>query len=99
MNPFWNLFALLVLLAMVLWFGKDAVRSVGIYHFSRAVANGDAARHVCDDPKCPAIALLSAIEDTHRKVRTEAIVAVSVESLVTLAAVAYTFVFFMGRLV
>jgi hypothetical protein len=35
-----------------------------------------------------------AIEDTHRKVRTEAVVAVAM-----LVAVVCTFVFFMGRLV
>jgi hypothetical protein len=105
MNPFWDLAAYSVLLAMALWFclriGKDAVRSVGIYRFSRVVANGQEAQAhllVCDDPKCPATALISAIDDTHREVRTEAIVAVG-ESLVALAAVAYTFVFFMGRLV
>jgi hypothetical protein len=101
MNLFWNLAAYSVLLAMALWFclriGRGAVKSVGIYYFSRAVArNSDT--HVCGDPKCSAIVLISAIDDTHRKVRTEAIVAVG-ESLVALAAVAYTFVFFMGRLV
>jgi succinate dehydrogenase hydrophobic anchor subunit len=94
MNPFWNLFALLVLLAMALWLSKGAVRSVGIFRVSRAVINRDAALHECDDPDCPATTLFSAIEDTHRKVRTEAVVAVAM-----LVAVVCTFVFFMGRLV
>lgn len=88
-----NLFALLVLLAMALWLSRGALKSVGIFRVSRAV-NRDAALHECDDPDCPATTLFSAIEDTHRKVRAEAVVAV-----VTLVAVACTFVFFMGRLV
>lgn len=97
MNLFWNLFAYSVLLAVTLWFGKGAVRSVGIYRVSRAVANRDAALHECDDPDCPAIALFSAIEETHRKVRTEAIVAV-IKSLI-LPVAAGTVVLIMGRLV
>jgi hypothetical protein len=96
MNLLWSLLAFSVLLVVAFWFGKGAVLKVGVYYFSRAVANGTS--HVCDGPECPAIALLSAIEDTHRKVRTEAILAV-VTALATLAGTAYIFVLLTGRLV
>lgn len=86
---FWNLLVYSALLAVAFWFGEGAVRSVGIYRFSRAVAGGDAT-HVCEDSECPAAVLFSAIEDTHRKVRTEAVVAV-IESLATLVVAAYAF--------
>ena len=94
---FWRLFAYSVLLTMALWYGKGAIKSVGIYRFSRVVVNGDPALHECDDPECPATTLISAIDDTHREVRTEAIVAV-IQSLVTLVATAYAFVSLVGRL-
>lgn len=102
-----NLWSLLIYSALLLipltglvWFGKGAVKSVGVYYFSRAVVNSQTRQAhslVCDDPQCPATALFSAIEDTHHKVRTEAILAV-VESLVIIAAAAYTLVFFTTRL-
>ena len=98
MNHFWTLFIYSLLLAMALWYGKAAVKSVGIYYFSRTVArNSDPALHECDDPKCPAATLISAIDDTHRKVRTEAVVAV-LSALATLVALAWAVVIVMGRL-
>jgi hypothetical protein len=100
MNHFLALFLYSALLTMALWYGKAAVKSVGIWHFSRAVytTGGPASMtHECEDPKCPATALISAIDDTHRKVRTEAIFAV-VSALTTLVATVYAFVLLMGRL-
>jgi len=99
MNHFLNMFTYSVLLTMALWFGRAAVKPVGIYLFSRRahLAVGVPVPHVCDDPECPATTLISAIDDTHRKVRTEAIVAV-IQSLATLVAAAYAFVLVMGRL-
>ena len=96
MRHFWILFIYSALLMMALWYSRDAIKKVGIYRFSRAVAS-DPEPHDCGDPKCPATALISAIEDTHRKVRTEAIFAV-VSALATLVATAWAFVHLMGRL-
>jgi hypothetical protein len=96
MNHFLNMFTYSVLLTMALWFGRAAVKPVGIYLFSRRTASISPA-HECGDPECPAITLISAIDDTHRKVRNEAIVAV-IQSLATLVAAAYAFVLVMSRL-
>jgi len=95
MNHFLNMFTYSVLLTMAFWFGRAAVKPVGIYLFSRRARL--AVPHVCDDPTCPATTLTLAIDDTHRQVRTEAIVAV-IQSLATLVAAAYAFVLVMGRL-
>lgn len=100
MNHFWTLFIYSALLMMALWYGKDAIKKVGIYRFSRRVVDPDrvgAESHECDDPKCPAAALISAIDDTHREVRTEAVVAV-ISALATLVALAWAVVIVMGRL-
>lgn len=97
---FLALFIYSALLIMALWCGKGAVKSVGIYRFSRgvvAVRLRDPAMQACDDPNCPATTLISGIEDTHRKVRTEAVFAV-VGALATLVAAAVAFVVLMGRL-
>jgi len=96
MRHFWILFIYSALLMMALWYSKGAIKKVGIYRFSRRVVGDDPA-HECGDPKCPAIVLISAIDDTHREVRTEAIFAV-VSALATLVATVYAFVLLMGRL-
>jgi len=96
MNHFLNMFTYSLLLTLALWFGRAAIKPVGIYLFSRRTRLG-VPPHECPDPKCPATALILAVDDTHRKVRTEAIVAV-IQSLVTLVAAAYAFVLVMGRL-
>jgi len=96
MRHFWILFLYSALLMMALWYGRDAIKKVGIYRFSRAVAS-DPGPHDCGDPKCPAAVLYSAIDDTHRKVRTEVIFAV-VSALATLVALAYAVVIVAGRL-
>jgi hypothetical protein len=97
MNHFLNMFVYSALLTMALWYGRAAVKPVGIYLFSRRAVVSTPVPHVCDDPECPATVLILAIDDTHRKVRTEAIVAV-IQSLATLVAAAYAFVLVMGRL-
>jgi hypothetical protein len=98
---FLSLFIYSWLLIMALWCGKGAVKSVGIYRYSRGMVAArlrhDPAMQACDDPKCPAVTLISGIEDTHRKVRTEAVFAV-VSALATLVAAAVAFVVLMGRL-
>jgi len=97
MNHFLNMFTYSLLLTMALWFGRGAVKPVGVYLFSRRARASVPPHDVCDDPKCPATTLIEAVEDTHRKVREEAIFAV-IKSLATLVAAAYAFVLVMGRL-
>ena len=89
--------------AVAFLYVKRAVKSVGIYRFSRAVVTACDPQVCmwCGDPECPAsrevdqvaddIAAAKfalAIEDTHREVRTEAIIAVT-SSLIALAVTAY----------
>jgi hypothetical protein len=100
--------------AVALLYVKRAVKSVGVYRFSRAVVTACDPQVCmwCGDPECPAsrevdqvaddieaaAVLTLAIEDTHREVRTEAIVAV-IGALVALAVAVYAFGLLMGRLV
>ena len=97
MNHFLNMFVYSALLTMALWYGRAAAKPIGIYLFSRRTVASVPPHDGCDDPKCPATVLTSAVNDTHHKVRTEAIVAV-IQSLATLVAAAYAFVLVMSRL-
>jgi len=96
MNHFLNVMAYSVLLIILMWSGKRALKAVGVYRLSRTVASNPEP-HVCGDPKCPATVLISAIEDTHRQVRIEACWAV-LTLLVPLAATTYAFGLLMSRL-
>jgi hypothetical protein len=97
---FLNVMVYSVLLITALWFGKRALKAVGIYRFSRAAVGGHPRAlpaHVCADESCPGAVLTSVMAETHRKVRIEALWAVLI-FLAPLTAATYTFVLLMGRL-
>ena len=93
---FLNVMVYSLLLIQALWFGRRAVKAVGIYRFSRdAVTPGEA--HECGDKDCPATLLISAMHETHLKVRTEAFWAVGT-AVMTIAAAVFVFGLLMSRL-
>lgn len=92
MRNFWHLSSL-----MASWWYRRAVKAVGIYRFSRAAVT-HADMHVCNDENCPRTVVVSAMHDTHLKVRNEALLVVGMAVSVG-AVFVFIFVELMNRLV